>query len=138
MRMAACRQGYRTGRPHARDPDDRGGDSLMGRTSIAWRAARTPGHVAMIIASLPRGPSCSGRRERPPFHKPPGPGFQEYHVSHFRQARGMMGTTILRRGSVSVFDYRCDAGPTDRPFVELTGGHHGFYPQGVATCRIRS
>lgn len=35
----------------------------------------------------------------------------------------MVATTVLRRGSLSVIDYQCDAGPADAPFVEL---HHGF------------
>jgi len=34
-----------------------------------------------------------------------------------------MATLLLRGGSVSVFDYRCSAGPADKPFVEL---HDGF------------
>jgi AraC-like DNA-binding protein len=32
-------------------------------------------------------------------------------------------TTILRRGAISVVDYRCSAGPADVPYPEL---HHGF------------
>ena len=35
----------------------------------------------------------------------------------------MVATTILRCGSISVIDYRCSAGPADKPFVEL---HDGF------------
>jgi hypothetical protein len=35
----------------------------------------------------------------------------------------MVTATILQRGSISVIDYRCDAGPADKPFVEL---HDGF------------
>jgi AraC family transcriptional regulator len=35
----------------------------------------------------------------------------------------MVATTLLQHASVSVIDYRCNAGPTDRPFVEL---HSGF------------
>jgi AraC family transcriptional regulator len=35
----------------------------------------------------------------------------------------MVATTVLGRGSISVIDYQCDAGPADTPFVEL---HHGF------------
>ena len=31
----------------------------------------------------------------------------------------MVTTTVLRSGSISVIDYRCSAGPADRPFVEL-------------------
>ena len=34
-----------------------------------------------------------------------------------------MATLLLRGGSISVFDYRCSAGPADKPFVEL---HDGF------------
>jgi len=34
-----------------------------------------------------------------------------------------VATTVLRRGSVSVLDYRCSAGPADAPFVEL---HESF------------
>ena len=34
----------------------------------------------------------------------------------------MATTTVLRRGSISVIDYRCDLGPADEPFVELHGG----------------
>jgi AraC family transcriptional regulator len=35
----------------------------------------------------------------------------------------MPAITVLQRGSVSVFDYRCRAGPADKPFIEL---HDGF------------
>jgi AraC family transcriptional regulator len=35
----------------------------------------------------------------------------------------MVTPKILQRGSISVIDYRCDAGPADQPFVEL---HDGF------------
>jgi len=35
----------------------------------------------------------------------------------------MMTSTILQRGSISVIDYRCNAGPADQPFVEL---HEAF------------
>lgn len=35
----------------------------------------------------------------------------------------MAAVTRLRSGSISVFDYRCSAGPADRPFVEV---HDGF------------
>jgi hypothetical protein len=34
-----------------------------------------------------------------------------------------MATLLLRGGSISIFDYRCGAGPADKPFVEL---HDGF------------
>lgn len=36
-------------------------------------------------------------------------------------------TTILRRESISVIDYRCDAGPADKPFLELHGGFSVSY-----------
>jgi AraC-like DNA-binding protein len=35
----------------------------------------------------------------------------------------MMDIAVLRRGSIAVVDYRCDAGPADQPFVEV---HDGF------------
>jgi AraC family transcriptional regulator len=35
----------------------------------------------------------------------------------------MKAITVLRRGSISVIDYRCSAGPADKPFIEL---HDGF------------
>jgi AraC-like DNA-binding protein len=35
----------------------------------------------------------------------------------------VVATTELRRGSISVIDYRCDAGPADEPFAEL---HQSF------------
>jgi AraC family transcriptional regulator len=35
----------------------------------------------------------------------------------------MTVTTVLRCTSIAVFDYRCDAGPADKPFVEW---HDGF------------
>jgi AraC family transcriptional regulator len=35
----------------------------------------------------------------------------------------MVATAVLQREAISVFDYRCSAGPGDRPFVEL---HEGF------------
>ena len=34
-----------------------------------------------------------------------------------------MTTTVLQSGSISALDYRCSAGPADKPFVEL---HDGF------------
>ncbi len=34
----------------------------------------------------------------------------------------MVATTLLRRDSIAVMDYRCDARPADKPFVELHGG----------------
>src|SRR5439155_10084492 len=35
----------------------------------------------------------------------------------------MPATTVLRRGSVTVSDYRCTAGPGDEPFVERHAGY---------------
>jgi AraC-like DNA-binding protein len=35
----------------------------------------------------------------------------------------MVATAVLQREAISVFDYRCSAGPGDQPFVEL---HEGF------------
>jgi AraC family transcriptional regulator len=35
----------------------------------------------------------------------------------------MAAISVLRRGSIAVLDYRCDAGPGDRPFVEA---HQSF------------
>ena len=42
----------------------------------------------------------------------------------------MVTTTVLRSGSISVTDYRCSAGPADKPFVEL---HPGFSVSYVRT-----
>jgi len=39
----------------------------------------------------------------------------------------MATTTTLRSGPISVIDYRCGAGPADRPFVELHGGFSVSY-----------
>lgn len=39
----------------------------------------------------------------------------------------MLTATTLRRGSISVVDYRCDAGPADAPFVEQHGGYTVSY-----------
>ncbi len=39
----------------------------------------------------------------------------------------MVATTILRSGSVSVVDYRCDAGTVTAPFVEVHGSHSVSY-----------
>lgn len=50
----------------------------------------------------------------------------------------MAATTILQDGPVSVIDYRCNAGPGDRPFVE----HHdrftiSYVRNGSFGCRTR-
>lgn len=39
----------------------------------------------------------------------------------------MLTTSVLRPGPVSVIDYRCSAGPSDEPFVELHRGHSISY-----------
>jgi AraC family transcriptional regulator len=39
----------------------------------------------------------------------------------------MIATTLLQAGSISVIDFRCHAGPADRPFVELHGGFSVAY-----------
>ncbi len=50
----------------------------------------------------------------------------------------MATTTALRHGSISVVDYRCSAGPTDKPFVELHDGFSVSYVRkGSFGCRTR-
>ena len=50
----------------------------------------------------------------------------------------MVATTILRSGSVSVIDYRCNAGAGAEPFVEVHGGHSVSYVrQGTFGYRVR-
>ncbi len=39
----------------------------------------------------------------------------------------MQATTLLERPWISVFDFRCEAGPGDEPFVEQHGGHSISY-----------
>jgi AraC-like DNA-binding protein len=39
----------------------------------------------------------------------------------------MTATTILQRGSISVYDYRCTAGPDSKPFVEQHTSHSIAY-----------
>jgi AraC-like DNA-binding protein len=39
----------------------------------------------------------------------------------------MIATTLIERKSISVFDFRCSAGPGDRPFAEQHGGHSISY-----------
>jgi len=39
----------------------------------------------------------------------------------------MTTTAVLQRGPISVTDYRCSAGPADRPFPELHGGFSVSY-----------
>ncbi|WP_437681473.1 helix-turn-helix transcriptional regulator [Sorangium sp. So ce131] len=50
----------------------------------------------------------------------------------------MLTTTLSQCGSISVLDYRCDAGPADRPFVEVHRGFSVSYVrQGSFGCRVR-
>ncbi len=39
----------------------------------------------------------------------------------------MQAITLLERPTISVFDFRCEAGPGDKPFVEQHGGHSISY-----------
>ncbi|MGH8528551.1 MAG: helix-turn-helix transcriptional regulator [Nevskiales bacterium] len=50
----------------------------------------------------------------------------------------MPAKTVLQRGSISVIDYRCDAGPADQPYVELHGGHSiSYVRKGSFGCRTQ-
>ena len=50
----------------------------------------------------------------------------------------MLATTVLRRGSISAIDYRCSAGPADRPLVELHDGFSiSYVRQGSFGYRVR-
>lgn len=50
----------------------------------------------------------------------------------------MVATTILRRDSISVIDYRCSAGPADEPFVELHSAFSlSYVRQGSFGYRVR-
>lgn len=50
----------------------------------------------------------------------------------------MPATTILQRESISVIDYRCDAGPGDRPFAEQHRNYSVSYVRkGSFGCRVR-
>lgn len=50
----------------------------------------------------------------------------------------MGATTVFRRGSISVDDYRCTAGPADEPFVERHLDHSVSYVRkGSFGCRTR-
>ncbi len=50
----------------------------------------------------------------------------------------MTATAILQRDSISVFDFRCTAGPADTPFVEQHTGHSvSFVRKGSFGCRSR-
>lgn len=47
-------------------------------------------------------------------------------------------TTLLQREAIRVIDYRCEAGPDDRPFVELHGNYSVSYVRrGSFGCRVR-
>jgi AraC family transcriptional regulator len=50
----------------------------------------------------------------------------------------MTATTVLQRGSLSVIDYRCSAGPGDKPFVELHDSFSiSYVRRGSFGCRFR-
>ncbi|MDO9563230.1 MAG: AraC family transcriptional regulator [Bradyrhizobium sp.] len=50
----------------------------------------------------------------------------------------MTATPLLQRDSISVFDFRCSAGPADTPFVEQHRGHSvSFVRKGSFGCRSR-
>jgi AraC family transcriptional regulator len=50
----------------------------------------------------------------------------------------MVPTTLFHRGSISVLDYRCSAGPTDEPFVEVHGAFSlSYVREGSFTYRVR-
>jgi AraC-like DNA-binding protein len=50
----------------------------------------------------------------------------------------MQATTLLQRPSISVFDFRCSAGPGDRPYAEQHHGHSiSFVRKGSFGCRSR-
>ena len=50
----------------------------------------------------------------------------------------MAATTILQRGAITVSDYRCTAGPDDRPFAEAHACHSiAYVRKGSFGCRSR-
>ncbi len=50
----------------------------------------------------------------------------------------MAAKTILQQGPLSVIDYRCSAGPDDKPYVELHGGYSVSYVRkGSFGCRTQ-
>ncbi|MFA5939770.1 MAG: helix-turn-helix transcriptional regulator [Sinimarinibacterium sp.] len=50
----------------------------------------------------------------------------------------MPATTLLQRGALSVLDYRCSAGPGDRPYVELFRDHSiSYVRRGSFGCSSR-
>jgi AraC family transcriptional regulator len=50
----------------------------------------------------------------------------------------MTATTLWRGESLAVYDYRCSAGPSDRPFVECHASHSiSYVRQGSFGVRTR-
>ena len=50
----------------------------------------------------------------------------------------MTATTLLQRNSISVSDFRCDAGPDDRPFAEQHRCHSiSYVRKGSFGCHSR-
>src|SRR4051812_48676696 len=50
----------------------------------------------------------------------------------------MNATTLLQRPAISVFEFRCSAGPGDRPFVEQHHSHSlSYVRKGSFGCRSR-
>ncbi|SRR6266480_3274682 len=50
----------------------------------------------------------------------------------------MTRTTLLQRGSISVSDFRCSAGPDDKPFVEQYASHSiSYVRKGSFGCHTR-
>jgi len=50
----------------------------------------------------------------------------------------MATATLLHRGAISAFDYRCDAGPADKPYAELHEDYSVSYVRkGSFGCRCR-
>jgi hypothetical protein len=51
----------------------------------------------------------------------------------------MQVTTVHESPNLSIYDYRCDAGPHDKPFVEVHGRHSlSFVRRGSFGCRTRA
>ncbi len=46
----------------------------------------------------------------------------------------MLTPTLLHSGSICVLDFDCSAGPGDRPFVEMHGGHSLSYVRRGSFC----
>jgi AraC-like DNA-binding protein len=50
----------------------------------------------------------------------------------------MSATTLFRNESITLVDYRCSAGPTDAPFVEVHGGYSiSYVRKGSFGCHTR-